>query len=79
MRIGKWRRSQTSNGYYMKLSSKVPIFIRYELNEFENQRVYDVLRKDGLDGNLYLLKRLYTINEAEQYMIQYMKNHPYGW
>ena len=55
------------------------IFIRYELNEFENQRVYDVLRKDGLDGNLYLLKRLYTINEAEQYMIQYMKNHPYGW
>jgi len=63
----------------MKLSSKVPIFIRYELNEFENQRVYDVLRKDGLDGNLYLLKRLYTINEAEQYMIQYMKNKPYGW
>ena len=75
-----WKRSQNSNGYYIRKSSGQVIFIRIERNEISNnQTVYDVMRREGLSGSPHYTHREYTLAKARSWMMKYMKSHPYGW
>lgn len=78
MRIGKWKKSQSSNGYYCKTSGNVPVFIRFESKESTPFKYQIIIRK-GLDGVPYPIREESTMNNAKKWMINYMKNHPYGW
>ena len=79
MRIKGWRRSQTSSGYYHKEKGKIPSFIRFEMGELKNKKVWYVIYKKGLgDRPMKYLGNFKTREKAKKFASRWMRKHPKG-
>ena len=78
-----WKRSQTSSGFYHKEKGKVPSFIKFEVDEInENGKYknkYSVIYKKGLGDRPHKILGIFNNRkEARAYAKKWMKEHPNG-
>lgn len=84
MRIGTWRKSQSSNGYYNKSISRdkiLPVMIwasHVNLKDDLSQYTMIVYIKNGRDGEPRIIGYAKNYEDAKNKMINFMKQHPRG-